>query len=178
MPATQPEGNEGVATKDVTASGMTDIVTGTVPPPAATAVPTAAAAGSKRHRSGLQASQGDETSSNEAGNRKLTGTGRMGFITPQASVPAAGGVPQSDTSARRSLRPCRTDTTSASRTTAGRFERKQAVPNHPFTGLAHRWAVNRGLDVHAVDWIIDPIHLDMHWALAVLDLRTRSGVYG
>jgi hypothetical protein len=41
--------------------------------------------------------------------------------------------------------------------------------------LVERWAVRRGLDVHAVDWIIIPVHLGVHWALAVIDLRTRSG---
>ena len=41
--------------------------------------------------------------------------------------------------------------------------------------LVERWAVKRGLDVHSVDWIIVPIHLGVHWALAVLDLRSRTG---
>jgi Ulp1 family protease len=38
-----------------------------------------------------------------------------------------------------------------------------------------KWAGNRGLDVFNVDWILVPIHLPSHWALAVIDMRTREG---
>lgn len=38
-----------------------------------------------------------------------------------------------------------------------------------------RWSASRGLDVFDVDWILVPIHLPSHWALAVIDMRTREG---
>ncbi len=41
--------------------------------------------------------------------------------------------------------------------------------------LVRRWAIKRGLDVHSVDWIIVPIHLGIHWALGILDMRKRTG---
>ena len=34
---------------------------------------------------------------------------------------------------------------------------------------------SRGLNVFEVDWIIVPIHLPLHWALAVIDMRTHEG---